>query len=105
MSNIDEIPKKANWQFGKIIVLVHFITQILKFFKIEKCAFVSVSLVRGKSERIERKFKTEKSSQSVRLGGLCVLMGLLVQFKSPLSILIVAAVASRATVCYTMVTV
>ena len=69
LSNIDEIPKKANWQFGKIIVLVHFITQKLKFFKIEKCAFVSVSLVRGKSERIDSIPFAESSGHSRRTGG------------------------------------
>ena len=95
----------GTWPFGQIGVWFNPIIQNLKFCKIPWLFFLSVSPVSGESERIERKFKTEKPSQSVWLGGLCVLMGLLVQFKSPLSILILAAVASRASVCYTMVTV
>ena len=47
-------------QFCKISVLVNFIIQKLKFCKIKK--FISVSLVRGKSERIEKKFKGKSSN-------------------------------------------
>ena len=48
--------KKATWQFGKILSFKNLsFAKLLSF-------FVSVSLVRGISERIERKFKIEKSS-------------------------------------------
>ena len=42
---------------------IQFFFFICKFYhsKIEKQTFVSVSLVRGKSERIEKKFKRESS--------------------------------------------
>ena len=55
---------KKKWlgkeQFGKIGVLVNYIIQKLKFCKLAQLFLcVSVSLVRGKSEKIERKYKTE----------------------------------------------
>ena len=49
------------WQFGKIGVLVNFIIDKLKFCKIAHVFSAPVSLVRGKFEKIKRKFKTEKS--------------------------------------------
>ena len=53
-----QLYKKATWQFGKILSFKNLsFAKLLSF-------FVSVSLVRGISERIERKFKIEQSSLS-----------------------------------------
>ena len=45
---------------GLFCISVNFIIQEWEFFKIAQLLLLSGSLVRGKLERIERKFKTEK---------------------------------------------
>ena len=48
-------PNYGNWQFGQINILVNFIIQALRSYKIAQIFIVSVSLVRGKFEGTREK--------------------------------------------------